>query len=69
MPGVLSRGRFVAAVVLTRFGVFLRTMLGTCGGVNEDGIPPLHSSLPSFWGAPLALRQQCYIYQSVVKKR
>src|SRR4030095_8175443 len=59
MPGVLSRGRFVAAVVLTRFGVFLRTMLGTCGGVNEDVITPLHSSLPSFWGAPLALRPQC----------
>ena len=40
----LSICRFFAAVVLTLFGVFLRTTIGTFGGVDEDVITPLHSS-------------------------
>src|SRR5262249_32742264 len=40
----LSICRFFAAVVLTLFGVFLRTTIGMFGGVDEDVITPLHSS-------------------------
>src|SRR5262247_1892203 len=42
--GVLEHMPFFTAVVLTLFGVFLRTTLGTFGGVDEDLITPLQSS-------------------------
>src|SRR5262249_21890377 len=42
--GVLEHMPFFTAVVLTLFGVFLRTTIGTFDGVDEDVITPLHSS-------------------------
>jgi hypothetical protein len=59
---VWSLCRFVAASMLTLCGVLLRTTIGTFGGVNDDVIPPLQSSLQRFWSAQLAIRYAFSIY-------
>jgi hypothetical protein len=56
MTVFLSICRFFAAVVLTLFGVCLRTTIGTFSGVNEHLITPLQSHLQRFRGAQLAIR-------------
>ena len=69
MTVCLRLGRFFAAGGRTLFGVFLRTTIGTFGGVDEALSPPLQSRGQSFWGAHLTLRPQGALCPSIVQNR
>ena len=52
--------------MLTLFGILLRTMLGTFGGINDQAINPMQSGFHLIRGPQLSIGHQLSMHQGIV---
>src|SRR6516165_10721701 len=65
--GVLQRMPFFfPTIMLTLFGILLRTTIRTFGGVNDHVIDTLQSGFQRLRGAKLSIRHQLSVHQGIV---